>query len=58
MVEEWINESVTRKVIDKQLKNSGWIEKYIKEEVNSVKSDFVSKEYILRGKKEEIEKGK
>ncbi|MDO8634503.1 MAG: DEAD/DEAH box helicase family protein, partial [archaeon] len=58
MVEEWINESATRKVIDKQLKNSGWIEKYIKEEVNSVKSDFVSKNYILRGKKEEIEKEK
>ncbi len=52
------SEQETRKEIDKQLKEVGWIGKYIKEEVNSVKSNFVEKDYVLRGKKEDIEKGK
>src|SRR3989344_1665999 len=52
------SEQVTRKDIDKQLRGIGWIGKYIKEEVNSVKSDFVEKEYVLRSKTEDIERGK
>jgi type I restriction enzyme, R subunit len=50
------SEKETRKEIDKQLDKIGWFKKYIKEEVNSVKSDFISKEYV-EGKKDEIEKG-
>lgn len=41
--------------IDLQLKNSGWLKKYVKEEVNSVKSNFITKEYIFHSKA--IEKG-
>lgn len=51
------SERTTRKTIDKQLKDAGWIEKYVKEEVNSVKSDFLSKEFVLKDAKN-IEKGK
>ena len=41
-----MNEKQTRdQLIDKQLK--GWLKKYIKEEVNSVKSNFKTKEYVL-----------
>jgi len=54
---EWELESETRKKIDEQLKKAGWIGKYIREETNSVKSDFVGKEYVLRGKTEDIERG-
>lgn len=43
-----LNEKQTRKrLIDTELKRVGWLEKYIKEEVNSVKSDFKNKNYIL-----------
>ncbi len=43
-----MNEKQTRlELIDKQLKNVGWNKRYIKEEVNSVKSNFKTKEYIL-----------
>ncbi|MCC7570341.1 DEAD/DEAH box helicase family protein [Candidatus Micrarchaeota archaeon] len=43
-----MNEAQTRtELIDKQLKNAGWIKRYIKEEVNSVKSNFKIKEYVL-----------
>ncbi len=42
-----INEKQTREQIDKQLKSVGWLKSYIKEEVNSVKSRFKIKEYIL-----------
>ena len=52
-----LDEWKTRKLlIDKQLYNAGWIEKYIKREVNSVKSDFKNKDYVSRGRR--IEKGK
>src|SRR3989338_6120699 len=57
-MEEQISESETRKEINKQLRNAGWRDIYVKEEVNSVKSDFVGKEYIPRGKTEDIERGK
>ncbi len=50
-----MNEKETRKLIDKQLEKADWIEHYIKEEVNSVKSDFKKKDY--RFKEEGIEKG-
>ena len=33
--------------IDKQLKSVGWLKNYIKEEVNSVRSKFRIKEYVL-----------
>ncbi len=42
-----MNEEQTRaQIIDKQLKSAGWIKKYVKEEVNSVRSIFKNKEYI------------
>lgn len=43
-----MDERETReKLIDRQLGRAGWVEKYIKKEVNSVKSDFLNKDYIL-----------
>ena len=43
-----MNEKQTREqLIDKQLKSVGWLKSYIKEEVNSVRSDFRRKDYIL-----------
>ena len=40
-----------KKYIDKQLQNAGWNQKYIKEEVNPIKSDFVNKKIVLHGDK-------
>ncbi|MBU4453979.1 MAG: hypothetical protein KJ929_02690 [Euryarchaeota archaeon] len=52
-----INEHQTRKeLIDPVLHKIGWIEKYIKEEVNSIKSDFNQKHFILFNV-DSIEKG-
>jgi len=52
-----LNEAETRKkVIDPKLELVGWIKKYIKEEVNSLKSNFKTKEYVLFSG--DIEKGK
>lgn len=49
-------ESQTREeLIDTHLKKTGWLKKYIKEEVNSVKSDFKSKKYT--SDKNDIERG-
>jgi type I restriction enzyme R subunit len=43
-----MNEKQTREqLIDKQLKAVGWLKSYIKEEVNSIKSNFKRKEYVL-----------
>lgn len=43
-----ISEKQTREeLIDKQLRNAGWFKSYIKEEVNSAKSDFKEKDYVL-----------
>jgi len=43
-----LSEKETReKIIDPILERVGWIKKYIKEEVNSLKSDFKTKEYVL-----------
>jgi len=43
-----MDEAQTRKeLIDPQLKEAGWIKDYIKEEVNSVKSVFIKKHYVL-----------
>jgi len=43
-----INENQTRKrYIDPVLGNKGWYKKYIKEEVNSVKSDFNAKDFVI-----------
>ncbi|MEE8423181.1 MAG: DEAD/DEAH box helicase family protein, partial [Thermodesulfobacteriota bacterium] len=51
-----MDEKKTREqLIDKQLEDVGWDEKYIKKEVNSVKSDFKNKNYILFDGK--VEKG-
>jgi len=49
-----MDEKQTREqLIDKQLRAVGWLKKYIKEEVNSVKSNFKTKEYIFsRGEKD------
>lgn len=43
----YISEKETRTHIDKQLQNVDWIKRYVKEEVNSVKSDFKNKDYVL-----------
>jgi type I restriction enzyme R subunit len=41
-----MDEKQTREqLIDKQLESVGWLENYFKEEVNSVKSNFKTKEY-------------
>ncbi|MEA1925486.1 MAG: DEAD/DEAH box helicase family protein [Candidatus Altiarchaeota archaeon] len=43
-----LSEHQTRKrYIDRDLGNGGWLKKYIKEEVNSVKSDFKQKDFVL-----------
>ena len=43
-----IDENKTREIyIDPALKRSGWLNKYIKQEVNSVKSDFNAKEFVV-----------
>ncbi len=43
-----MNEKQTREqLIDKDLKKRGWLKSYIKEEVNSVRSKFKLKEYVL-----------
>ena len=43
-----INEHQTRKkYIDPELEKRGWHKKYIKEEVNSVKSDFNNRNFIF-----------
>jgi len=43
-----INERRTRKrYIDPELEKRGWNHQYIKEEVNSVKSDFVNKKFVI-----------
>ena len=44
-----------KKLIDPELTKAGWLKKYIKEEVNSVKSDFKNKHFIFFDGK--IEKG-
>lgn len=41
------SEKETREHIDKQLQKVDWIKRYVKEEVNSVKSNFKDKEYVL-----------
>src|SRR2546428_2764606 len=43
-----MDEKQTREeMIDRQLRHVGWISRYLKLEVNSVKSDFPNKQYIL-----------
>ena len=43
-----LSEKETREqYIDKELKKVGWIKRYIKEEVNSIRSNFRNKEYVL-----------
>ena len=53
---ENLTEKETREeIIDNTLRKVGWLKKYIKEEVNSVKSNFKTKDYILHSNS--IEKG-
>ncbi len=43
-----MDEKQTREqLIDKQLVTAGWLKKYVKDEVNSVRSNFNTKEYVL-----------
>ena len=45
---ESISEKKTRKkYIDPELEKRNWIKKYVKEEVNSVKSDFVNGQFVF-----------
>lgn len=49
-----MNERQTREQhIDKQLRSAGWIKTYVKEEVNSVRSDFKAKDYVLSAGKDD-----
>jgi len=52
-----LSEKETReKIIDPQLKEVGWLKAYVKDEINSLKSNFKTKDYIpFSG---EIERGK
>ena len=52
-----LSEAETRKkIIDPQLKDAGWLKTYVKDEVNSLKSNFNTKDYVpFNG---EVEKGK
>lgn len=52
-----LSEAETRKkIIDPQLKEVGWLKAYVKDEVNSLKSNFKTKDYVpFNG---EIERGK
>lgn len=43
MSEKWTRE----KTIDPELLRRNWLQKYVKVEVNSVKSDFVNKNYVV-----------
>jgi type I restriction enzyme, R subunit len=53
---KYLSELQTRKkLIDPQLEARGWKKKYIKEEVNSVKSDF--KKGMFKFQKDDVEKG-
>ena len=47
----FMDERETRVLIDGQLRMAGWRGEYVKEEVNSVGSDFRAKEYVLSGGK-------
>ncbi len=52
-----LSEKETRQeIIDPQLADAGWLKRYVKEEVNSLKSNFKTKDYIFLS--EEIEKEK
>lgn len=42
-----MSEKQTREHIDKQLRDVGWLKKYVKDEVNSVRSNFKDKEYVF-----------
>ncbi|MBI4739309.1 DEAD/DEAH box helicase family protein, partial [Candidatus Woesearchaeota archaeon] len=43
-----MDEKQTREqLIDKQLVTAGWLKKYVKEEINTIKSNFNTKEYVL-----------
>jgi len=42
-----ITEKQTRVFIDKQLADVGWLKRYVKDEVNSVRTNFKEKEYVL-----------
>ena len=42
-----LNEKQTREFIDKQLERAGWIKRYVKDEVNSVRSNFKEKDYVF-----------
>ena len=52
-----LSEAETRKkIIDPQLKEIGWLKAYVKDEINSLKSNFETKDYVpFNG---EIERGK
>jgi len=42
-----LTEKQTRKFIDKQLEDADWIKRYIKDEVNSIRTNFTEKDYVL-----------
>lgn len=39
-----LTEKETRKFIDKQLEDADWIKRYIKDEVNSIRTNFTEKD--------------
>ncbi|MFT4244542.1 MAG: DEAD/DEAH box helicase family protein [Candidatus Woesearchaeota archaeon] len=55
-MEHFTEKQTREKLIDNSLKQAGWLSKYIKEEVNSVKSNFKTKNYVLHNSSS-LEKG-
>ncbi|MCH8519867.1 MAG: DEAD/DEAH box helicase family protein [Nanoarchaeota archaeon] len=55
-MKEFTEKQTREELIDKALRKSSWLHKYIKEEVNSVKSNFKTKEFVMYSSKN-IEKG-
>ena len=47
VIQELSERRTRSELIDKQLKRAGWDDKYVKREVNSIKSDFVNKDYVI-----------
>ena len=54
-MEDFTEKQTREEIIDKKLSQIGWFDKYIKREVNSVKSNFKTKDYVLYGSS--VEKG-
>ncbi len=55
-MDEYTEKQTREEIIDKKLASAGWFDKYIKPEVNSIKSNFKTKEYVCHTSSS-VEKG-